>query len=222
MRCLRSSIACVLLALIAPAVAHAAIASPYEHPRTGLPPHSPHAQPRHHHRRTEDIPQCTAAQIEASGVAASYDWIIVGAGAAGSILAANLSAAFAPASLLLLESGPRTGNTDNDAIRDPALWLDVLHNSTLEWSVCMLESSPPAHCKHARLLLTLRSPCCCVCSSQGLRLRATGRTRLSIHPSRFRESHRRIGCPQRHGLRAWRARMDGRLGGATRVSWMGL
>jgi len=68
-----------------------------------------------------------------------YDYIVVGAGAAGSIIAGNVARALPHSSVLLLEAGPLTGNADNAFIRDPALWLHVVANDTLEWR---FESKP--------------------------------------------------------------------------------
>lgn len=81
-----------------------------------------------------DIPVCSAALRSSSkiGLEQSYDIIIVGAGAAGSIVSAKLAAAL-DMNILLVEAGVETGNNDNINITDPALWLNVVHNDTLEW-----------------------------------------------------------------------------------------
>ena len=78
----------------------------------------------------DSAPVCPNSHL----VSSSYDWIIVGAGAAGSIVANGIARAFPQQSVLLLESGVRTGNGDNQNIVDPAMWLNVYHNDTLEWN----------------------------------------------------------------------------------------
>jgi choline dehydrogenase len=62
----------------------------------------------------------------------SYDVVVIGAGAAGSIVSAKLATALSM-NILLVEAGIKTGNKDNDNITNPALWLNVVHNDTLEW-----------------------------------------------------------------------------------------
>ena len=81
-----------------------------------------------------DIPICSSTLRSSSPVQLqeSYDIVIIGAGAAGSIVSAKLAAAL-NMSLLLVEAGVETGNNDNVNISNPALWLNVLHNDTLEW-----------------------------------------------------------------------------------------
>lgn len=103
---------------------------------TAAKPSPPHSADSLHAR-----PQCTAGVRSARGIAPSYDFIIVGAGAAGSIVSSGLAAAFPTASVLVLEAGPRTGNSDNPNIADPAHWLDVYHNTSLEWSFTSIPQS---------------------------------------------------------------------------------
>ena len=76
-----------------------------------------------------DIPICPSPLIRHQE---SYDVVVIGAGAAGSIVSAKLSTAL-NMSVLLVEAGVETGNDDNDNIANPAYWLNVLHNDTLEW-----------------------------------------------------------------------------------------
>ena len=61
-----------------------------------------------------------------------YDVIVIGAGAAGCIVSTELATAL-NMSVLLVEAGVETGNNDNYNISDPARWLNVVHNDTLEW-----------------------------------------------------------------------------------------
>jgi choline dehydrogenase len=58
--------------------------------------------------------------------------IVIGAGAAGCIVSTKLATALG-LNTLLVEAGVETGNNDNDNIANPALWLNVVHNDTLEW-----------------------------------------------------------------------------------------
>lgn len=76
-----------------------------------------------------DIPICSSSLIQ---LQESYDVVVIGAGAAGSIVSAKLSAAL-NMSVLLVEAGVETSNDDNANIANPAYWLNVLHNDTLEW-----------------------------------------------------------------------------------------
>jgi len=62
----------------------------------------------------------------------SYDVVVIGAGAAGCIVSTKLATALG-LNILLVEAGVETGNNDNDNITNPALWLNVVHNDTLEW-----------------------------------------------------------------------------------------
>lgn len=77
-----------------------------------------------------DIPVCSSSLH--MRLQDSYDVIVIGAGAAGSIVSAKLATAL-NMNILLVEAGVATGNNDNNNITDPAHWLDVLHNDTLEW-----------------------------------------------------------------------------------------
>ncbi|CAF5218969.1 unnamed protein product, partial [Rotaria magnacalcarata] len=52
--------------------------------------------------------------------------------AAGSIASTKLATAL-DMKILLVEAGIQTGSNDNENITDPALWLNVVHNDTLEW-----------------------------------------------------------------------------------------
>jgi choline dehydrogenase len=81
-----------------------------------------------------DIPICSSALRSSSNIRLqdSYDVIVIGAGAAGSIVSAKLATAL-DLKILLVEAGIKTGNNDNNNITDPALWLNVVHNDTLEW-----------------------------------------------------------------------------------------
>lgn len=63
----------------------------------------------------------------------SYDVIVIGAGAAGCIVSVKLATAL-NISVLLVEAGVKTGSNDNQNIANPALWLNVVHNASLEWS----------------------------------------------------------------------------------------
>lgn len=82
-----------------------------------------------------DIPVCSSTVRSSSYklLQDNYDIIIIGAGAAGSIVSAKLATAVNNMSILLVEAGVETGNKDNKNIANPALWLNVLHNDTLEW-----------------------------------------------------------------------------------------
>ncbi|RKR74949.1 GMC family oxidoreductase [Frondihabitans australicus] len=64
-----------------------------------------------------------------AGLEASYDWIVVGAGAAGCVLANRLSADPA-ARVLLIEAGP--SDTGVEAIRDAAQWVSLMR-SEYDW-----------------------------------------------------------------------------------------
>ena len=81
-----------------------------------------------------DIPVCSSAHRRSSKVRLqeSYDVVVIGAGAAGCIVSAKLANDL-NMTVLLVEAGVETGNNDNDNITNPALWLNVLHNDTLEW-----------------------------------------------------------------------------------------
>jgi hypothetical protein len=62
---------------------------------------------------------CSASQLHSHGLdmPVSYDVVILGAGAAGSLLTANLAAEFPSKQFLLVEAGVVTGNGDNPDIR---------------------------------------------------------------------------------------------------------
>jgi hypothetical protein len=76
-----------------------------------------------------EIPICSLSPMLLQD---SYDIVVIGAGAAGSIVSAKLSTSL-NMSALLVEAGVETSNDDNDSIANPANWLNVLHNDTLEW-----------------------------------------------------------------------------------------
>jgi hypothetical protein len=92
------------------------------------------AKSKSSHTPRNDIPVCSSALRSSSkiGLEQSYDIVVVGAGAAGSIVSAKLAAAL-DMKILVIEAGVETGNNDNINITDPALWLNVLHNDTLQW-----------------------------------------------------------------------------------------
>ncbi|CAF1109443.1 unnamed protein product [Adineta steineri] len=81
-----------------------------------------------------DIPVCSSTLRSSPNIRLqdSYDIIVIGAGAAGCIVSTKLANAL-DMKILLVEAGVETGNNDNDNITNPALWLNVLHNDTLEW-----------------------------------------------------------------------------------------
>ncbi|CAF0859388.1 unnamed protein product [Adineta steineri] len=80
-----------------------------------------------------DIPVCSPTLRSSPHIRLqdNYDIIVVGAGAAGCIVSTKLANAL-DMKILLVEAGVETGNNDNDNITNPALWLNVLHNDTLE------------------------------------------------------------------------------------------
>ena len=84
---------------------------------------------------TDEIPVCstTLRSSPKFRLQEQYDIIILGAGAAGSLISAKLASNLNNMSILLVEAGVETGNNDNDNITNPALWLYVVHNDTLEW-----------------------------------------------------------------------------------------
>ena len=81
-----------------------------------------------------DIPICSTALRSSPKVRLqqSYDVVVIGAGAAGSVVSAKLATSLGM-NILLVEAGIETGNNDNENITNPALWLNVVHNDTLEW-----------------------------------------------------------------------------------------
>ncbi|CAF2268853.1 unnamed protein product [Rotaria magnacalcarata] len=81
-----------------------------------------------------DIPVCSSALRSSSNIHLQerYDVIVIGASAAGSIASTKLATAL-DMKILLVEAGIQTGSNDNENITDPALWLNVVHNDTLEW-----------------------------------------------------------------------------------------
>ncbi|CAF1262594.1 unnamed protein product [Adineta steineri] len=81
-----------------------------------------------------DIPVCSPTLRSSPNIRLqdNYDIIVVGAGAAGCIVSTKLANAL-DIKILIVEAGVETGNNDNDNITNPALWLNVLHNDTLEW-----------------------------------------------------------------------------------------
>ncbi|CAF4262250.1 unnamed protein product, partial [Adineta steineri] len=81
-----------------------------------------------------DIPVCSPTLRSSPNIDLqdNYDIIVVGAGTAGCIVSTKLANAL-DMKILLVEAGVETGNNDNDNITNPALWLNVLHNETLEW-----------------------------------------------------------------------------------------
>ncbi|CAF1022217.1 unnamed protein product [Adineta ricciae] len=83
----------------------------------------------------DGIPECstTLRSSPKFRLQEQYDIIVLGAGAAGSIISAKLASNLSNMSILLVEAGVETGNNDNDNITNPALWLYVVHNDTLEW-----------------------------------------------------------------------------------------
>ena len=83
----------------------------------------------------DTIPVCPVHHRSSSSdraLQSSYDIVVIGAGAAGSIVSSELATRL-NVSLLLVEAGVETGHHDNPNITDPALWLNVVHNDTLEW-----------------------------------------------------------------------------------------
>ena len=85
---------------------------------------------------TRDLPDRVAADMACGDVltmtpmsAAEYDYIVVGAGTAGCVLAARL-AEDPDVTVLLVEAGPDGRGVAQ--ITDPALW-ETLHHSSLDW-----------------------------------------------------------------------------------------
>jgi hypothetical protein len=70
----------------------------------------------------QDIPICFPALRSSPNIRLqeSYDVVVIGAGAAGSIVSAKLATALSM-NILLVEAGVKTGNKDNDNITNPAL-----------------------------------------------------------------------------------------------------
>lgn len=62
----------------------------------------------------------------------SYDFIIIGAGSAGCIVASNLAASFPDKTILLVEAGPPIQPTDQ-TVWDPTQWVLVSQDASLEW-----------------------------------------------------------------------------------------
>ncbi len=86
------------------------------------------------YRSRHDIPVCPSALRSSPNIRLqeNYDVIVIGAGAAGCIVSAKLATSLGM-NILLVEAGVKTGNNDNNNITNPALWLNVLHNDSLEW-----------------------------------------------------------------------------------------
>jgi choline dehydrogenase len=72
--------------------------------------------------------------------ATSFDYIIIGAGSAGCIVAANLAAAFPSATIALIEAGPPI-SPDNETVSDPTQWVLVSGIESLAWGY---QSTPQA------------------------------------------------------------------------------
>ena len=70
----------------------------------------------------------------------TFDYLILGAGSAGCIVASNLAQNFPNSSVLLLEAGPPIAQTDN-TVWDPTQWALVSRNDNLEWGY---QSTPQA------------------------------------------------------------------------------
>lgn len=63
---------------------------------------------------------------------ASVDYAVVGAGSAGSIVAANLARRYPERRIVLIEAGPRVPESDS-VVWDPTQWLCVGQQQALEW-----------------------------------------------------------------------------------------
>lgn len=70
----------------------------------------------------------------------NYDYIILGAGSAGCIVAADLAKEFPDRSVLLVEGGPSIPESDT-TVWDPTQWVLVSDNPALEWGY---QSTPQA------------------------------------------------------------------------------
>ena len=62
----------------------------------------------------------------------TFDYIIVGAGPSGSIVANKLAKADPTATILMLEAGPRP-REDSEILNDPKNWVLIQENPVLEW-----------------------------------------------------------------------------------------
>jgi len=74
----------------------------------------------------------SAFQSEALFERTQFDFIVLGAGSAGSIVAGNLAKAYPELSIALIEAGPPVSASDK-TVWDPTQWVLVSEDKNLEW-----------------------------------------------------------------------------------------
>ncbi|WP_162009367.1 GMC family oxidoreductase [Labrenzia sp. CE80] len=84
------------------------------------------------HFEAKQDPSALPFSVYAERSSTGYDFIIIGAGSAGCIVAAELAAGAPASSILLIESGPPVAST-NQTVWDPRNWVLVSQESDLEW-----------------------------------------------------------------------------------------
>jgi choline dehydrogenase-like flavoprotein len=84
--------------------------------------------------------------LQGMPVPGGFDYAVLGAGAAGSIVAARLATACPDRTVLLVEAGGAISPT-GETVWDPKQWVLVSRNPDLEWAIAPCPS--PSSARHS-------------------------------------------------------------------------